>query len=232
MEYFKNDKDWDGKMLLGKIQRESNSVSEAVNRLVKCLENEKQAISDHGSTLEIIDEVPISDEIGARFAKAMNNLQNEVVYNSLFIICSSFIEFSLTEICRVIHPYLERTIVPYYQYGKEKGVRGKGMGIEKSKNYLTEALDINISQVAGWSVLKDNATIRNTIVHNGGNIFKEYAEPLEKQPEYQFFKQRQGIDLTETGYVFIENVEYIKSYHQTCVNFISQVYKLAIKSIS
>ncbi len=215
-QYLRNDLCWDLDMFLAKANYEHRKVSYAIVKFEKSLEKIKSESAVKSNEGEIIAEIEISEEWGKDFIKAMTNAQNENFYNSVFVMACSFIEFSIAELCRVIQPYLKGTIEPYYNY--------KGLGYNKSQNYLREALDIEINKLAFWSEFKTNIKVRNCIVHNSGNIMFDYEREMENQPDYRLVAGNRNFELTETGYIFINNIEYIKAYNDKLWDFILEVF--------
>lgn len=215
--YLKNDIDWDMKMFLSLIYLESSKISENIDAFIECLERIKEKVNQQTKG-EIIAEIEIPDDRANAFAKAMNDLHNQVFYNSLFIITTSFLEFSLTELCRIIGPYLKNPICPYHKYNnKEKG-------ITKVKNYLKDTLQLNISENSKWSIIKSNSKIRNIIIHNSSNIIKDYEKKLDEQDGFKNFRSNKNLEITETGCLFINNSDYIRDTLKMENEFINEVY--------
>ena len=173
--YLKDDLNWDLTMYLSRVSIESNKISDNINKLINCLIGIKEkADQEELKDFELISESVIPEELAKAFVKTMNNLQNEVFYNSLFLITTAFLESSLTELCRIIGPYLKNPICHYPQYNKKEN------GINKANSYLKDTLTINICHNNKWSIFQENAKIRNVIIHNSGNIIKDYEKGIKQ----------------------------------------------------
>ncbi len=205
-----------------RLQRELNEESVQIGNLIHTLEKEKKAVSELGLSLELIKEGQIPDEMLKEFAGAMADLHHKEVYESLFVTCSSSIEASLDAICIAINWSLKTSMKSYSKYSE-------GQGIERSRNYLKEALNINISLITMWADLKANDQIKG-ILKIKDNL-RKFPLLSEEQPEYQFLKSEKGIELIETDYAFIQDLQYIKKYHEKGVEFINEIYRLVSEKL-
>jgi hypothetical protein len=217
-KYLKNDPKWDLGVYKSTIGHSSASVVSAIDRFEKSVENIKREISESNPNGEIISEVELEDDLGTAFATLMDDLQNEVFYNSLLVIAISFFEFSLIELCRVSEPYLVA--------GKERFSDYSGMGIQKSKKFLRGSWGIEIPKIKNWENILKYAEVRNCIVHNSSNVFEDYSRGIEEQECYKLFGSINTLTITETGYIFIKDIECIRGVHSMTTNFIAETTSL------
>ena len=200
--YLKDDIKTDLQIYLSKIGMAYNITSENIDKFIHCIEGlESEDAMPLEGDVQIIE---IPDDVAHSFSTIMKNIRNEVFFNSLFIITTSFVESSLTELCRILHPYLSIPCINSYQQYRN------GLGIEKSKNYLKEYLQIDISQSKYWSSMQVNLKIRNLIVHNSGNITKDYSKNIDEQDDYKTLKTNDNLTITESGYLFINSSDFIR----------------------
>ena len=84
------------------------------------------------------------------------------------------------------------------------GFYSKQRGIDKAKEYFRDEFEIILSEQKDWSVIKNYQTIRNLIVHNNANVFKNYDLPLSEQKEWAIINVlEKDISVSETGFIFI-----------------------------
>ena len=215
-QYLKADFKWDFDMYMSRIFFESEKISNSINRFIKSAEQIREENSKLTEGGEVIAEGEIPAELMEGIIELAHNLQNEVFYNSLLVISFSFVEFALAELCRMLQPYIEKEIKPYYQFRNE-------YGIDKSKNYIQEAFDINIAESKYWSKLQAVKKHRHLIIHNAGNVMVDYDSKLENQPDYKLYKANSKLDVTETGFIFIGDINYVHETLKDSIEFIKEV---------
>jgi len=102
---------------------------------------------------------------------------------------------------------------------------------DKANNYLKDTLNININQNKKWSTFQENSKIRNFIIHNSGNIIKDYEKSIGQQPDYKMFVANKNITVTDTGSLFINSSERIRQILVLEIEFINEVYSEVIKKL-
>lgn len=214
--YLKQDFKWDFSMYMGRIFFESEKISSTINRFITSVEKIKEEAGKSVEGGEVIFEGEIPAELAEGLVELGENLQNEVFYNSLLVISFSFAEFALAELCRMLQPYIQKEIKPYYQYRAE-------YGIDKSKNYIQEAFELNIAESKYWSNLQAIKKHRHLIIHNAGNVQVDYDRKIEEQPDYKMYASNDKLKVTETGFIFIREADYIYEILKILLEFIKEV---------
>lgn len=214
--YLKDDFKWDFGIFSSKINLRLGSVSESIDEFIACIKRIETEKQEQQVQAEEVHEIEIDGELGEELSQLLTNLQNRVFYNSLLITAYSFLEYALTEYCRMLENYIEADVGPYHSYEK-------GKGIDKSKAYLKEAFEINISDQKEWSQLKTYGKVRNLIIHNDGNIITDSEKALNEQNDFKELNKIPELDITETGYIHIQDVEYIKSLLEKSTTFLNSV---------
>lgn len=217
--YLKDNFKWDEiqRFITNNITLKSGKISNTISRFIEMIELLKKE-EDKIEAGEVLLEGPIDSGLVERIKQAVNNIRNATYYNSLLLIVFSFPEYSLTELCRILEPYIIKPVGSYHKYEE-------GKGIDKSKNYLRRAFDINISEQSEWSELTKYQKVRNLIAHNGSNLFLEYDKPLEEQRDYKVLSEiKKHIYISnDSGYLYISDIEYIKNLHSISSSFIQKV---------
>lgn len=223
-QYLKDDFKWDFGIFSSKIHLRLGSVSESIDEFLACIEHIETKKQEQQAQVEEVHQIEIDEELGEELSQLLTNLQNRVFYNSLLTTTYSFLEYALTEYCRMLENYIEADIGPYHSYNKDKG-------IDKSKAYLRDAFEINISEEKEWSQLKTYGKVRNLIIHNDGNIIKNSEKALKKQEDYQELSKIEELKITETGYLHIQDVKYIKALLDKSTTFLNSVIELTKEKI-
>lgn len=219
--YLRNDLSFDYSIYLQLVGREDGLINDYIKEFSKFLEEKRKRINE-AETGEIIATVEIPQELGEAFAKAMTDLSNQTVYNALFIKTNSYLEWALVEVCRLAGLYLN---VDYKNYKTERG------GIFKVKQFLEEQLNIKIA-IGEWSRFNVNQEIRNLIVHNNANIITDYSKKFADQKHYQLVEtNKKHFDVSETGFIFINEMDYIIESHKVATDFIRQTADSIIKEL-
>lgn len=217
-KYLKNDFKWDFGNYSSNINIRIGSVSDSIKKFLDCIEHieaEKQKEIEEDGIEIIQEEGEIDQELIKSLSQLMTNLQNGIFYNSLLITTYSFLEYSLTEYCRMMENYILKDIGSYYSYN--------GNGIDKTRDYLREAFEIDIAENKEWSALQSYKKVRNLISHNDGNIIKDNSKTREEQPDFKEINKIAEIEITSTGYIHIQDIEYVKSLLNISIDFIQKM---------
>jgi|GEM_PF-4171310 len=193
------------------------NINDYIKQLKTFLDEKAERVNKASTEGEVISSIEVTDEY-------MNDLLNDLVkwsdvntkqfiYNALFIKANSFLEWGLIECCRLGAIYVGDKFIDY----------NNGRGIDKAKNYLQEKLNITINAGKEWSRFKVNQEVRNMIVHNGANIVVDYTKGVEDQPLYKtIVNNKKAFYLTETGFVYIIEMDYIQESHNWAIDFVQQ----------
>jgi len=65
--------------------------------------------------------------------------------------------------------------------------------------------------------------IRHLIIHNNSNIIKDYSLDIENQKDYNVLSEIEELYITDAGYIFITEINYVKNLIDISVNFINEV---------
>lgn len=142
--------------------------------------------------------------------------------NSTYLTLYSFFEYNLKDICQSVHKYGGFT---------RRVDFGKGDYIGAGKKYLQLAgLDL-ADKEAIWGTIRKHQELRNSIVHNNSNIFRNYEKPIEEQSLYNFLSKNKYIKLDNAKGTFkigdyqflIEFCDQIESYLITILDKISTI---------
>jgi hypothetical protein len=200
------------------LRLEGGNINDYIKQLTKFLEQKREAVdkeSSKGKVIATMDTSEIGDLV-EEIVSYFNNNANKTIFNALFVMTNSYLEWGVVEICRLASIYLK---VDYKTYSTRR------TGLEKAKEYLQNELNIPIKENDVWQNIKFNQEMRNLFVHNAANLFKDYTKPLKEQDYYQEVNKRnKDIDLIETGFVYIKNMEYISVTHGKNTDFIYEVY--------
>ncbi len=193
------------------------NINDYIKQLNKFLEEKKERINKASSEGKVIRTIDITDEhmndLLNDFVKWSDVNSKQFIYNALFIKTNSFLEWGLIECCRLAAIYTGDKFVDY----------NNGSGIDKAKNYLQEKLNIPINTSKEWSRFKVNQDVRNMIVHNGASIVVDYTKAVEDQPLYKtVVTNKKAFYLSETGFVFINDMAYIQESHNWAIDFVQQ----------
>lgn len=223
-QYLKDDFKWDFGIFSSKINLRLKSVSESIDEFIVCIDRIESEKREQEVQVEEEQQIEIDEGIGDELSQLLTHLQNRVFYNSLLTTTFSFLEYALVEYCRMLENYIEVDIEPYHSYKKNKG-------IDKSKAYLKEAFEINISDEKEWSELKTYGKVRNLIIHNDGNIINNSTKELIEQEDYKELSKIKELDITETGYIHIKEVDYIKTLLNKSTSFLISVIEITEKKL-
>ncbi len=193
------------------------NINDYIKQLKTFLEEKAEQANKASQEGDVISSIEITDE---HMKGLINDLvkwsdvnSKQFIYNALFIKTNSFIEWGLIECCRLAAIYTGDRFIDY----------NNGRGIDKAKNYLQEKLDISINGGKEWSRFKVNQDVRNIIVHNGANIIVDYTKDVKEQPLYKtVVTNKKVFYLTETGFVYIIDMEYIQDSHNWSIDFVQQ----------
>lgn len=125
------------------------------------------------------------EELGEEYISADEDLAYSIDFpnilrTSYFITCYSYLEQELVDECR-LH--------------KEKSFHIdvndlRGDGIERARNYLNKITGFDLSKTKSWYEIKHIQSIRNCIVHGGGDLTK-CKEEIKKEIK-KYIKDRKG----------------------------------------
>lgn len=147
-----------------------------------------------------------------------DQIRNEVVFptfhrKSMFISVFSFIEKELF------------LIASLYQKGNTSFVsleKTEDTGIDKAKNFFKTNLEINISQIDQWQILKAYQSIRNFFVHS------PYENIRSNHRSFINFKKVTSIKLTEYKLIDDDAFYDIKITEQFCLDVINTAHTFFI----
>lgn len=211
---FKEDLEWDFGIYLSKIQMVNSKVSGAIKRFGECIENLNQTDNTEAEIIEDLETIEIEGDIFDSLVKLGENLKNQAFHNSLLVIAYSFLEYSLVEYCKLLNKYIECN---------KSFIDTKGSGILKCKTFLNREFDLNVHTFKDWEDLDIARKIRNLIIHNNSNIIQDEEIGLEEQEDYDVILDIEHVDITEVGYLFIENIEYIDTIIDKSVSLIDEI---------
>lgn len=201
--YLKDDFSIDFGLFLSKVSMINSKISSMIEKFSKAFEEVEEESTEEIEIIEDLGTVQIPADLANVLFDLSENLKNQVFYNSVSISIYSFLEFSMIEYCRLIDNYIEAK-KPFKDYSKQ--------GLEKAKEYLKDNFEIDFGTIVNWSELSKFQKVRNLIVHNDSNIYKDYDKPLEEQPDYPVLsKMTDSIDITSSGTIFIKTFEYINT---------------------
>jgi hypothetical protein len=219
--YLRNDLKFDYSTYQQLVGRENGLINDYFKEFTQFLEQKREKVNSSNNG-ELIAEVEIPEELGKAFFKAMTDIANQTVFNALFVKTNSFLEWALIESCRLSAIYLN---VDFKNY------KTKGRGIYKVKEFLEQELSLKIAN-GEWSRFTANQEIRNLIVHNNANLITDYSKKLEEQPNYSLLQaNKKHFDVSETGFVFINEMEYIMESHKLAVDFIHKTSEAIIAQL-
>lgn len=202
------------------------NINDYIKQLKTFLDEKAERLNKALEGGEVVSAVQFTDDymIGLinEFAVWSNVNSKQFIYNTLFIKTNSFLEWGLIECCRLGAIYMNDNFIEYK----------KDRGIDKAKSYLQEKMNIPINVGKELSRFKVNQDIRNTIVHNGANIVVDYTKSVEEQPLYKTVVNNKKIFyLTETGFVYIRDMEYIQESHNWAIEFVQQTLDAVTKEL-
>lgn len=201
--YLKDDFSFDFGLFLSKISMINSKISSMIEKFSKTFEEVEEESTEDIEIIEDLGTVQIPDDLANVLFDLSENLKNQVFYNSVSISIYSFLEFSMIEYCRLIDNYIVGG-KPFKEY--------RNQGLEKAKEYLKDNFEIDFGTIANWDDISKFQKIRNLIVHNDANIYKDYDNPLEEQPDYPVLSQMsESINITSSGTFFIKSFEYINT---------------------
>lgn len=217
----RNDLSFDYGIYLQLVGRENGLINDYIKEFSKFLEEKRKKVNE-AETGEVVATVEIPQELGEAFAKAMTDLSNQTVYNALFVKTNSYLEWGLVELARLASIYLK---IDYKTY------KAQGGGIFKVKQFLEEQLGLKIA-AGEWSRFTVNQEIRNLIVHNNSNAITDYSKKLEDQNNYKLLEtNKKHFDVSETGYIFINDISYIIDSHKAATDYIRKTADSVIKEL-
>ena len=211
------------------LRLEGGNIDDYVKQLSTFLEEKRERVNKTASEGEVIATYSMEgmEDLVAGIVKYFNNNANKTIFNALFVMTNSYLEWGVVEICRLAGWYLKMDFKTYYQE-KEKATGQKQkvkQGLEKVKDYLQNELNIPIKDTEVWRNIKFNQEIRNLFVHNAASLFKDYRKKLSEQEYYiELSKRSKDFDIIDTGFVYITNMDYIKKTHAMNTDFIYEVY--------
>ncbi len=221
--YQRNDLQSDCGIYKSLIFTEGSNVDDYIRQLSQFLKDRSDMLNKSLDNVQSSEWIGIPDELAEKVGHFFTNNTNKTIYNALFVMTNSFLEWAMIELCRIAALYLNEDFLNY-------NVREQG--IKKAKTFLKDKLTIVIPGNAEWQLFTDNQTVRNLIVHNGSNIIKDYSKGVDQQPDVDIFKRnKQHLEYTETGYIYILTIEYISNTHNTAKIFIQEQLKLVIDEL-
>lgn len=213
--YLKDDFNIDFSLFLSKISMINSKISSMIERFSKSLEEVEEKNTEEVEILEDLGTGEMPQDLANVLYDLSENLKNQVFFNSVSISIYSFLEFSLIEYCRLIDNYLIEG-KPFKDY--------KNYGLEKAKDYLKDNFNIDFATVPNWDELSKFQKVRNLIVHNDANIYKDYDKTLKEQPDYPVLSSMtDSIDITSSGTFFIKSFDYINTKLSQAVEMIDYI---------
>lgn len=140
------------------------------------------------------------------FQLMLRNYDSYIYYNSLILIGFSSLESSLKQICDFIEKRLENSEV--FEIARNKNIFNQYVIYFLNHVSIIEKRDFN--KIKG-EIERVNK-LRNLIVHNNSNLIRKKNILLEKQDNFKILSECKYLTLMDTGQVFINNPEYIKSF--------------------
>lgn len=133
-------------------------------------------------------------------------MSNAMYYNSLVLYIYSVLEHSLKTICQYISDN---------NLSNEKFTDDNRKILEKCCNYIesTQLLCFNDKVLCKhYSTIINVNKLRNLITHNNCNIIKNKEILVKKQTDYNLFSSDKRLTISETGQIYIKDVNYISSF--------------------
>lgn len=219
--YLRDNLKWDYMQFQSQARLQYGNINDYFNHFDRFLKDKEERINKASQGGEVIATIPVEGEMADLISDLVEWGQAnsaQVVYNTLFLMSNSFLEWGLIEVCRLASIYIGDDFLAYKN----------GKGLEKAKNYLKEKINVPINAGSKeWYRFTINQEVRNLIVHNGANIIVDYSKRVDEQPihknikpiEKEFYK---AFYLTETGFIYIKDVNYIQESHGWATDFVQQ----------
>lgn len=213
-KYFRDNFEWDFGSYLSQILLVSSKVSDSIKKFTECLQNQKEIENEDIEIIEDYGSVKLPEDLVKSLVSLSENLKNEVFYNSLLLTAYTFLEFSLLEYCRLIEGYIKKDI---------KLSKIKQTGLLKSKVFIHNAFDLDISSLGNWDQIDAYRKHRNLIAHDNANICHKPNKKLEEQKDFELYNSNENLDVTETGHVFIKDISYINNLFDIATQFLNEI---------
>ena len=211
---FKEDNEWEFGKYISQINMVYSKVSGAIEKFTKCMDKIE---GEDTSDIEIIEDlgtVEIEQHLFDSLISLGENLRNEIFYNSLVTAVYSYLDFGITQFCLLTDEY----------YNCPRSFeKTPGTGLFKCVNYLKKCFDIKTNNIEEWDDIDKFRRLRNLIVHHNSNIIKNPEKGLSRQPHYKKLIDIEHLEITESGYVFIKDIEYIESMLERSSSFINNI---------
>ena len=147
------------------------------------------------------------------------DINNALYYNSLVLYIDSVLEHSLKMICQYISDN-ELSKGKFNDFDNE---------IFKSCcKYIegTELISFKDNDLAKqYNPICKVIKLRNLITHNNCNIIRDKSIPINKQPNYKLLYSDKRLTISETGQIYIKDVNYINSFITSQNQFLGEILK-------
>lgn len=210
----KEDLEWDFGAYISKVNMVHSTVSGAIKRFSNCIELLEKDDNSESEIKEDLQTIQIEESLFKSLLNLGENLKNQAFHNSLLISGYSFLEFSLVEYCMLLNDYLNV---------QKQFDDTKGSGILKCRRFLNRELNLNIHTFADWEFSDDMRELRNLIIHNNSNIITEPDKSKESQEFYSTLSKYKELEITDSGYIFIKDIELITKFVDKSVEFINEI---------
>lgn len=148
-----------------------------------------------------------------------NEFYPNTLNNSTFLSLYSFFEYNLKSICVSLNKYGSARVKPDDLSGRNY--------IEKAKKYLTLILELDLSSLEmSWIEITKFQQLRNCIVHNNSNIFKNKDQPIKNQPLFQIVDSNKYLDINlENGTISINDDQFLIDTAECYHDYLKSVLK-------
>jgi hypothetical protein len=195
------------------IEREQQKISQKIDEYDKenPLENREVRWDEDGVRLEDYTGFDyVEDEIMkySEFTKILNS--------SMFTSLYSFMEHSLNDISTSEGIIRKKTLMP-------KDLEGRDY-IQKSRKYIEKVLEIELSDLdTYWQKITDYQKIRNLIIHNGSNFWRDKNKSIVEQQSYKMITTFNGIQTDNHGNFYIYDTVILLDFCNLIEEFLNKI---------
>ena len=213
-ELFDLDKEFDFGIFISKVNMIYSKVNSAIEKFTKCIEKLEQEDTSQPEIIEDLGTIEIEQSLFDSLVTLGQDLRNEVFYNSLAIAVYSYLDYSITQYCVLLDKYLKCN---------RRFYKTPGLGIMKCINYLKKCPNISAQEIEEWEDLNNFRRLRNFIAHNSSNTIKNHDKTITRQPDYKHLNPIGSLEITESGHIFIKDIDYIKDMLEKALFFINRI---------
>lgn len=209
-----NDFEWNFKIYQSKISSAAAFLQGDLERLQECHEN-----SDLAPEQVDLDDPPegidLNPKIFNDLSDLIENLNSRVFLNTLLISNYIFLEYCLKELALLIESSFEN-ITPYHSFS--------GTGYGKAKKFFEANIpNFDFTTLQNSNSIYGYKSVRNCLIHDNGNIYTKIGVALEDQPLFEEFTALDGVEINESGNIYITGFDVIEMNQAQSLEFMKDL---------